>query len=338
MRIEELPRPGRPGPGRALLRVKAVGICGSDLHTYRHAQIGDTRIGGPLILGHEFAAVVEEVGEGGLDGEFKPLVPGTRVAVDPAQPCEHCEWCERGDPNLCVNLRFCGLWPDHGALCQWIDVPARCCFPLPDVLDDAAGVLLEPLGVAIHTADLAKIRVGHRVAILGAGPVGLCILQLVRLAGADAVYVSDRLPWRLELARQFGATAAWQCDEVDPVAAVREATGGRGVDVAIEAAWCDESVAQAAEMLAYGGRLMVVGVPDDDHLLLKHSTARRKGLSIVMVRRMKLMYPRSIRLAEHGAVDLAPLVSHRFPLQRAAEAFAANADYRPGIVKVIVDV
>jgi len=320
------------------LRVKAVGICGSDLHTYRRARIGDTRLGGPLILGHEFAAVVEQVGEGSLDGEFKPLAPGTRVAVDPAQPCGQCEWCERGDANLCVHLRFCGLWPDQGALCQWIDMPARCCFPLPAGLDDAAGALLEPLGVGIHTVDLAKIRVGHRVAILGAGPIGLCILQLVRLAGADVVYVADRFPWRVELARRLGATAAGCCDEVDPVAAVRKATGGRGVDVAIEAAWGDESLGQAAEMLAYGGRLMAVGIPDEDRFPVKHSTARRKGLTIVMVRRMKLVYPRAIRLAARGAVDLATLVSHRFPLERVAEAFASNADYRPGTVKVIVDV
>ena len=320
------------------MRVKAVGICGSDLHTYRHARIGDTCLEGPLILGHEFAGVVEAVGEGGLDGEFQPLKPGARVAVDPAQPCGQCELCERGHPNLCLNLHFCGLWPDQGAMCQWMHMPARSCFPLPDRLDDATAVLLEPLGVAIHAVDLAKIRIGHRVAILGAGPIGLCILQLVRLAGAEAVYVADKFPWRLELAERFGATAAWCCDQTDPIAAVRQATGGRGVDVAIEAAWCDHSVVQAAEMLVHGGRLVVAGIPDDDRLVLKHSAARRKGLTIVMVRRMKHAYPRAIRLVERGAVDLAPLVSHRFPLGRVGEAFALNADYRDGVVKVIVDV
>jgi L-iditol 2-dehydrogenase len=338
IRIEEIPVPGPPPPGHVLLRVKAVGVCGSDLHIYRHARIGDTRPEGPLILGHEFAGVVEAVGEGGLDGEFQPLLPGTRVAVDPAQPCGQCELCERGHPNLCLNLRFCGLWPDQGALCQWMHVPARSCFPIPDTLDDATAVLLEPLGVAIHVVDLAKIRVGHRVAILGAGPIGLCILRLVRLAGAEPVYVTDKFPWRLALAERFGATAAWCCDQADPVALVRQATGGRGVDVAIEAAWCDHSVDQAAEMLLHGGRLMVAGIPDVDRISLKHTTARRKGLSIIMVRRMKHAYPRAIRLVERGAVDLAPLVSHRFPLGRAREAFALNADYRDGVVKIIVDV
>lgn len=337
IRVEEVAAPGLPGAGQVRLRVKAVGVCGSDLHVYRHAVIGDTRLEGPLVLGHEFAGVVEEVGEGGLDGEFRPLEPGTRVAVDPAQPCGQCELCERGHPNLCLNLRFCGLWPDHGALCQWMHVPAHSCFPIPETMDDGTAVLLEPLGVAIHTVDLAKIRVGHRVAILGAGPIGLSILQLVRLAGADAIYVADRFPWRVDLARRLGATIAWNCEEIAPVTAVRQATGGRGVDVAIEAAWCDASVDQAAEMLVHGGRLVIAGIPEDDRLALKHSTARRKGLTIVMVRRMKHAYPRAIRLVERRAVDLSPLVSHRFPLARAAEAFALNADYRDRVVKAIIE-
>ena len=338
IRVEEIPAPGLPPPGYVSLRVKAVGICGSDLHTYRHARIGDTHLAGPLVLGHEFAGVVEAVGDNCLDGELQPLRVGTRVAVDPAQACGQCELCERGHPNLCLNLRFCGLSPDDGALCQSIHVPARTCFPLPDGFDETTGVLLEPLGVAIHAIDLAKIRVGDRVAILGAGPIGLCILQLARLAGADAVMVTDRFTWRLELAQRLGATTVWNCDTVDPVDAVRQATAGRGVDVAIEAAWCDHSVGEAAEMLVHGGRLVVAGIPDDDRLVFKHSTARRKGLSIFMVRRMKHAYPRAIRLVQRGAVDLISLVSHRFPLAKTGEAFAMNADYRDGVVKIIVDV
>ena len=354
LRVEELPHPGPPGPGEVLLRVKAVGICGSDLHTYRHAAIGDIRLEGPTILGHEFAGVVEQVGPGGekgtgtsgtrsqspypLDGNFQALEPGTRVAVDPAQPCGRCELCERGHPNLCLNLRFCGLWPDQGAMCEWIHVPASSCFPVPPEIDDAAAVMLEPLGVAIHTVDLAKVRVGQSVALLGAGSIGLCILQLLRLAGADPIFVTDKLPWRVGLAEQLGATEAWRCDAVDPVAAVRQATEGRGVDVAIEAAWCDASVDQAADVLVHGGRLVVVGIPEDDRLTLRHSVARRKGLLIAMVRRMKHAYPRAIRLAESGAVSLGLLVSHRFPLRRAAEAFAQSAEYREGVVKVVVEV
>jgi L-iditol 2-dehydrogenase len=337
LRVEQVPHPGPPGPGEVLLRVTAVGVCGSDLHTYQDARIGDTALQAPLILGHEFAGVVEEVGPDALDGYFQPLQRGARVAVDPAQPCGRCEMCEQGHPNLCWRLHFCGLYPDDGSLCQWMRVPTRTCFPVPATIDDAGAALLEPLGIAIHAADLARIRVADSVAILGAGPIGLLILQIVRLAGASPIFVSDKFPWRLELARRFGAIPI-NCDQTDQVRAVLEATGGRGVDIAIEAAWSDRSVQQAAEMARMGGRLVLVGIPGDDQLLLKHSTARRKGLTIRMSRRMKHTYPRAIRLLERGAVDLHSLISHRFPLERAPEAFALNAAYRDQVVKVIVDV
>jgi len=305
MRIERVPHPGSPGAGQVLLRVLAVGVCGSDLHTFRHARIGDTRVESPLVLGHEFVGVVEEVGAGTEDGRFRPLTPGTRVAVDPAQPCGRCELCERGHPNLCENLRFVGLWPHPGAMCAM---------------------------------DLARLRVGQSVAVVGAGPIGLCLLQLARLAGAAAVYVTDCFDWRLALAERLGATAAWNCRAADPVQRVWQATQGRGVDVAFEAAWCDHSLNQAAETLRMGGRLMVVGISDNDQMVLCHSTARRKGLSILMVRRMKHTYPRALALAEQRKVELRAMVTHRFPLARAAEAFRLAADYGGGVVKAIVDV
>ncbi len=337
LRIDDVPHPGQPGAGEVLLRITAVGICGSDLHTYQDGRIGDTTVQEPLILGHEFAGIVEAVGPDALDGHFQPLRPGTRVAVDPAQPCGRCEMCEQGHPNLCWRLHFCGLYPDNGSLCQWMHVPAHTCFPVPDTLDDATAAQVEPLGVAIHATDLAHIRVANSVAILGAGPIGLCILQAVKLSGADPIFVSDKLPWRLELAKRFGAIPI-HCDEEDPVRSVLEATDGRGVDVAIEAAWSDHSVQQAAEMARLGGRLVLVGIPGDDGLSLKHSTARRKGLTIRMARRMKHTYPRAIHLVEQQAVDLPSMVSHRFPLDRAPEAFALNTDYQDHVVKVIIDV
>jgi L-iditol 2-dehydrogenase len=339
LRVEEIPHPGPPGPGQALVRVTAVGICGSDLHSYKDARIGDVVLQSPLILGHEFAGVVEAVGlePDNLDGNFQPLAPGLRVAVDPAQPCWHCEMCEQGQPNLCLHLHFCGSYPDHGSLCQWLHMPAHSCFPMPDALDDASAALLEPLGIAIHAIDLAKIRVADSVAILGAGLVGLFILQLARLSGAQPIFISDKLPWRLELAQKYGAIPI-NFEDTDPAKAVLTATHGRGVDVAIEAAWADHSVQQAAEMARLGGRLVIVGISEDDRIEMKHSTARRKGLTIRLARRMKHTYPRAIRLARSGAVDLHGLISHRFSLGKTPEAFAMNASYQDRVVKVIIDV
>lgn len=337
IRVERIPHPGPPGPAEVLLRVAAVGICGSDLHTYKGARTGDALLQAPFILGHEFAGVVEEVGSDAFDGCFRSLKPGTRVAVDPAQPCGECEMCEHGHPNLCWRLHFCGLYPDDGSLRQWMRVPSRTCFPVPDGVDTASAALLEPLGTALHAVDLAHVRVDNSVAILGAGPIGLCILQVVKLAGGYPIFVTDKFPWRLEVAGRYGGIPI-HCDDEDPVRAVVDSTSGRGVDVAIEAAWSDHSVQQAAEMARSGGRLVVVGIASDDRLVIKHSTARRKGLTIRMARRMKHSFPRATHLVECGLVDLPRLISHRYPLDRAPEAFALNAAYRDRVLKVIIDV
>jgi len=308
LRVERVQRPGAPGRGQVLLRVRTTGICGSDLHSYHDARIGDTSIGGPLILGHEFSGVIEAVGPDSLDGHFQRLKPGTRVAVDPAQPCGHCELCEKGYPNLCCHLAFCGNFPYGGSLCEWMHMPARSCFPVPRAVDDEAAALLEPLGVAIHAVDFAKLRVGCSVAILGAGPIGLLILQIARLAGADPIFVTDKFSWRLKLAQKWGGIPI-RYDREDATQRVLKETHGRGVDVAIEAAWAEESVTQAAEMARLGGRLVVVGISGGNRLELSASVTRRKGLTIIMSRRMKHTYPRAIRLAETGRVDLRSLIS-----------------------------
>jgi len=337
VRVEDVPHPGSPPPGQVLLRVEVVGICGSDLHTYRHARIGDTNLGGPLILGHEFAGVVEQVGQVGLDGHGHPLQPGVRVGVDPAQPCGRCEWCLRGDPNICPHIVFCGLYPYEGALRPLMHFPAANCFPMPANVDATTAMMMEPLGIAIHTLDLAKIRLGESVAVIGTGPVGLCILRLAVAAGAGPTFAADILPWRVRLAAQYGPAEASDSRETDFAKAVLDATHGRGVDVAFEVAYGGEATQQAAEILAPGGRLLAVGIDEDDRFLLKHSTLRRKGLTIKMVRRMKHTYDRALRLVEQGQIDLNALVSHHYPLTKAAEAFTAAADYHEGVVKVAVD-
>jgi L-iditol 2-dehydrogenase len=215
-------------------------------------------------------------------------------------------------------------------------MPAHSCFPVSGKIDDEAAALLEPLGVAIHAVDFAKLRIGHSVAILGAGPIGLLVLQVAKLAGADPIFITDKFPWRLKLAQQWGGIPI-RYDKEDAARRVMKETRGRGVDVAIEAAWADESVAQAAEMLRLGGRLVVVGISGGNQLELKASTARRKGITLIMSRRMKHTYPRAIRLAESGRVDLAGLVSHRFPLKKSAEAFRLNAAYEDQVVKVMIE-
>ena len=336
LRIERYPVPDAPGPGEVSIRVNAVGVCGSDLHMYEDGRIGETALAGPTVLGHEFGGTVETVGPDALDGEGRPLREGVRVAVDPAVPCRRCELCLTGHPNLCPNHTFIGGLPAAGALRQRMTVPAFCCFPLPDSIPDEQVPLLETLGVALHAVDLAHIRVGSSVAVIGAGSVGLCIARVAGLAGALPLFVTDRHRWRLDAAATSGAVPI-DIDNGDPVEAVMHATNGRGVDVAIEAAWSSpESLAQAVGVLRPGGRLVVVGISGDDTLHFPHSPARRKGLTIAMCRRMKHVTPRAIALAAAGRVDLAPLVTHRFPLDQTAEAFETAAGYRDGVIKAVV--
>lgn len=336
IRYGATPCPAAPGTGQALVRMTQVGICGSDLHTYIDGRIGDTVPDGPFVLGHEFAGVVEAVGDQSHDGNHQPLRAGLRVAVDPAQPCGRCELCLTGHPNLCPDHRFCGVWPTPGALQERLVVPADTCFPVPDSLDDEQAVLLEPLGVGLHAVDLAHIRPGHSVAVIGSGTIGLCCARVAKLAGACPLFVTDRLPHRLDIAQQCGATTI-NIDSMDPVDAVMRATGGRGVDVAIEAAWSDtSSVGQAVGMLRPGGRLVIVGISGDDDLSFRHSAVRRKGLTIAMCRRMKHTYPRAIELVASGRCKLSDLVTHRYRLDQSAEAFVAAADYQSGAVKVMV--
>jgi L-iditol 2-dehydrogenase len=338
VRVDRVPLPPAPKAGEILLKVTTTSICGSDLHTYIDGRIGDTTVKSPVILGHEFAGVIAAVGPDANDGNDEPLPIGQRVAVDPAMPCGRCEFCEKGHPNLCRRMHFCGLWPDDGSLREYMIMPARTCFPVPDAINDIEAALLEPLGIGTHAVDLARLKVGESIAILGGGPIGLMILQMARLAGAMPILISEPLPWRADLARHYGADIAINAAEVDPVKAVAEATHGRGVDVVFEAAWGAETVAQAAEMACLGGRLVLVGIPSKDELFMRASPARRKGLTIKMSRRMKHVYPRTIRLAQQGKVDLMGLVTHRFPLAQAPEAFALNADYRDRVVKAVVEV
>ena len=337
LRIEQIPEVSEPRDGQVRIDVTAVGVCGSDLHTYIDGRIGSTTVDEPLVLGHEFAGIITAIGGNARDGEDHPLQVGQRVAVDPATPCWRCEFCETGHPNLCNRLHFCGLFPDDGSLRQHMIVEARSCFPVPDNMSDASAALLEPLGVAIHAVDLAKIKLGDTVLVIGCGAIGLLLIKLARLSGAHQVIAFDPHDWRVEKAKSWGATDAYT-NQLDPVARVDALTHQRGVDVVFEAAWGGEAIQQAAHMARLGGRVVLVGIPGEDHMTMRHSVARRKGLTVLFSRRMKHTYPRAIRLVESGSLDLDDLISHRFSLQQADKAFALNAVYGDNVQKVLIHV
>ncbi|HXI18800.1 MAG TPA: zinc-binding dehydrogenase [Chloroflexota bacterium] len=323
-----------PTPGQALVRVRAVSVCGSDLHYYREAGIGDSRPKDPLVLGHELAGEVMEMADSGSDGAHR-LAPGTLVAIDPNIACEACEHCLAGNPNLCPHVRFAGTPPTDGGLQEYLAWPAHLLRPLPSGMSAEVGALLEPLGVCIHALDLAHVRLASTVAVLGAGTIGLLVTKLAALSGASRVFTTDVLPARLAVAQAFGAHEVVNASQHDPVAIIRDRTGGRGVDVVIECAGAPQTPRQAVEPVRPGGTIVLVGIPSDDRTEFPASQARRKGVTIKLSRRMKHVYDRAISLVEAGLVDLPQLVSHRYPLNHTPDAFKA-LDRGDGVVKAVI--
>jgi L-iditol 2-dehydrogenase len=331
IRLESRPVP-QPGPGEVLLKVASVGVCGSDVHYYNEGRIGNQVVTEPIIMGHEFSAHVALLGEGVQD-----LNVGQLVAVDPAISCGHCEPCLNGHSNLCPQVRFCGTPPIDGVFSEYCVMPASNCFLLPEGMTAEEGSLLEPLGVALHSIVLSHLKPGDSVAVLGAGPIGILTALVARLAGASRVYVTDPLAYRREFALARGVDAAIDPIADDPVGAILGLTGGWGVDIVFEAAGADETPEQAGEMVCIGGKIILVGIPASDNVSFTASTVRRKGVSIMLIRRMKHTYPRTIQMVADGSINLEALITHRFPLSEVGEAMELLSHYRDGVIKAVIN-
>ena len=238
-----------------------------------------------------------------------------------------CRACRDGYPNLCYRIRFAGHGETDGMMREYMTWPTELLHPLPDGVCDADGALLEPLGVAIHSVDLGHLPFAGTASVVGCGPIGLLLIGVLKAAGASSVLAIEPLAHRRAAAARYGADVVAEPGAVDLT--------GPGVDVAFEAAGNDEGVGLAVESVRPGGRVVLAGIPGDDAIRFQASVARRKGLTIAMVRRMNHVYPRAISLAERGVVDLGALVSARAGLGSAAGAFG-EAARRTGL-KVIIE-
>ena len=316
-------REGRPH--ETLLEVAAVGICGSDLHYYKDGGIGSAQIRAPFVPGHEFGGTLcEDIPELGLKR-------GALVAVDPNGFCGRCEWCLAGHRNLCPRVEFIGAPPFDGAMTKQIWVPKSQVVPLPESLGALEAAMLEPLGVAIHAVDLAKPRLLERVALLGAGPIGLLILQALKVAGAGGVHVVEPLEHRRAAALELGAETA-----VATVEDFVRGDGGDGCPLVVEATNSPHSFRDGVRASRIGGRVVLAGIPDGDTYTLPAADARRRGLKLKFVRRMGDDYPRAIRLVSSGQVNVRAVVTHREGLKKAPELFENLAEGRPGYLKVLL--
>lgn len=316
----------RPGaPGETLLEVAAVGLCGSDLHYFKDGGIGSAKIAEPFVPGHEFGGWLTE------DLPGLGLARGNLVAVDPNAACGRCANCQAGHPNLCPHVVFIGAPPNHGAMTDRIWVPTAQIVPVPRDFTPSDAVMLEPLGVAIHAVDLAKPRLLERVALVGCGPIGLLILQVLKAAGVGDVLACDPQQHRRELALTLGAAKSGAS-----VADIVAWTQGEGLPLVIEATNAPEGFQDAVRAARIGGRMVLVGIPDGDSYTLAASEARRRGLSIKFARRMGHVYPRAIALVAAGKVNVNAVISHRFALQDGPSAFRRHAANEAGMVKSLI--
>jgi L-iditol 2-dehydrogenase len=320
-----------PAPGELQVRVDAVGVCGSDLHSYSEGAVGDTPAVYPMVLGHEPAGTVVRVGDGVIGWSV-----GDRAALEPALYCYHCEYCRSGRHNICANIRFLSTVGNPGFFRQFVNLPPTNLLAIPPTVSLELAALVEPLAVALHSLTLAGPLKGETVAVFGAGPIGLLTIASLKLAGAGRIWAVDPLAHRRELALHLGADAAVDPSAVDPVKQIAADTGQRGLDCAIDCAAAEDTVNQAIHAVHNGGRVALTGIHSGALVPFDTSTMRRKEVTLFNVRRSNDESPAALKMLAERSAWFAPLVTHRRPLEKIADAFDIVANYRDGVGKMMV--
>ncbi len=329
--IREVPDPSITHPSEVLLRMQAVGVCGSDLHYFRTGRIGDQVLREPWVMGHECTAVVERVGSA-----VAGLAPGDRVAVDPLVACGRCDQCLAGRINTCRKQRFLGC-PGQcpGCMSELLVMPSACCLPVPEHLSVGSAVMVEPFAIALHALHLAGGTAELAIGILGSGPIGLCVLGALQLSKPRAVHVTDKLAYRLAQARALGATATHELGAGHAVTEIlkREPLG---LDVVFDCSGEQAALDQSLHLLKPGGTLVIVGIPELDRVSFDINLMRRKELRIENVRRQNECTPDAIEILSSGRVNLDAVVTHHFEAAESQTAFDCVANYRDGVSKALV--
>jgi L-iditol 2-dehydrogenase len=330
-----MPQPRDPGHGEVTVRIRAVGVCGSDLHWYQDGRIGEIPAVYPQVLGHEPAGEVIAIGEGVHD-----FAVGDRVVIEPTLTCGHCEFCLRGQHNHCVRGVFLGGPQAPGLFREYVTLEAGNCTRIPAMLDYGIATLAEPLAVMVHMLELIEIRAGDTVAVTGAGPIGMLCAAIARASGAGRVFIADRLPYRLKLAMSMGADVAIDTragtTASSLVDTVMDATRGRGVDVVLEAAGSPETVNAGIRMARMGGTVMLIGIPSALHPKIDIHTAMMKELRLQTLKRSNHRTQQALDLLVAGRIP-ASLITHTLPLAGTPKAFEMLTNYSDGVGKAIIE-
>ncbi|MGC2660759.1 MAG: galactitol-1-phosphate 5-dehydrogenase [Bryobacteraceae bacterium] len=331
LELTDLPQPAI-GPRDLLVRVKACGICGSDVHGYDGTT--GRRIP-PVVMGHEAAGEVAEVG-----AEVADFRPGDRITFDSTISCGHCFFCQRGEMNLCDNRQVlgvsCGEYRRYGAFAEYVSVPERVCYHLPNELSFPEAAMIEAVSVAVHAVRITPVTLNDTAVVVGAGMIGLLSIQALRLAGCGKIVAVDLEDNKLETALELGATHSVNPLRDDVPSAVRDLTKGHGADIALEAVGAAAPVKAAIESVRKGGVVTLVGniVPKIEF-----------PLQSVVTRQIRVMgscassgeYPACIDLMARGAIRVGPMLTARAPLSEGPRWFERLYAKEPGLMKVILE-
>jgi len=330
--VREMPAPKIVRDDDVLVRSKAVGVCGSDLHYYLSDHVGADSVSYPFIPGHECAGVVDQVGLA-----VTRVKPGDAVVIEPAVSCGTCDQCRTGRPHTCRKLLFLGHSGElTGGMAEFVLAPERNCVPLPAKMTFVQGALAEPLSIALYAAGLAGSVRGKAAAVLGAGPIGLCLIMALKAEGSGPVYATEKVEARLTAAAsKAGADWTGNPDREDVVGEVL-ARESAGLDIVFESCGEQSALDQGIALLKPGGTLVVVGIPLEPRVSFDSSKVRRKEIRVQNVRRQNRCLERAVGMIHTGRIQADFLATHFFPLEQAREAYETAAARHDGVLKAIV--
>ncbi len=329
--IQERPVP-EPGPGEVLIRVRAVGICGSDTHYFDGRRDREPETVYPYVLGHEYAGEVAATGS-----DCEGIEIGARVVPNPLIPCGECEWCRRGLTNICSDVTFAGSGGVEGTLCEYYVTKKEQLHPLPDSVSFEHAVVTEPLAIGLHMVEtLLRPEPDWTCAVIGAGPIGLAATFCLRQHCEADIFVSDRVPARLEAAMHFGASDTFNASSGGFADYVMNRTGGRGVDGAIEAAGEMDTVGEAVMLACRGGKVLVEGIAEDPVVPFPARLARRRELEVLFGTRSRQKDEKALEMIRSGTFDAGRFVTHTFPLEKTQEAYELARDFAEGVLKAVI--
>jgi len=332
MELMEVPKPNLVNDNDVLIRMKTVGVCGSDVHYYVSGKIGNQIVQYPFAVGHEGAGIVEKVGS-----KVTMVKPGDRIAIEPAMNCGECDQCKAGRPHTCRKLKFLGCpGQAEGCLSEYIVMPEHCCLQIRENMTFDQAAISEPLAIGVYAVKQSIPMSGAKIGILGAGPIGESVLLPAIASGASKVYVTDKIDARLTLAKQNGAFWTGNPDKIDVVAAIKMEEPLL-LDVVFECCGKQEAFDQAIEILKPGGKLMVIGIPEFSRWSFSVDEARHKEICIQSVRRQNHSTEVALEMINEGIVNVDNWATHRFQLNNAKTAFDLVADYKDGVLKAMID-